>query len=309
MFGLIADQRRKDAAQQAQMQLIQQALANQQAAQQKAEQDKTNAASELDTLRTNATGAAHTDANKYFSDRGLDPTQYGGAIDNRINEILATTAKDDPNIGSYLTGLGADVYGRQTDAVRGKSLHDVNQLFQPEFERSRIADTADDSYINDIVGAQRGKADDYITNLLNRHVITAPGAEGARHNLDEQGARVRTQLNDLGSQTLASGRQGLTDIANRGRQAASTLDLGSVFDPSKFGQEADQSSASFLSGLGDTLKSAVPGNLFDTSGLAASAGVAQGAQNTNFDPRALAGLNIHDDTQAPIDPNKKRGIF
>lgn len=281
----------------------------QQRAAQQAAQDKADAAAKLAALRTSSSGAARTNASQYFTDRGLDPTQYGGAIDSKINEILSSTADDDPNVASYLSNLGESVYGAQTDALRGKSLNAVNTQFQPNFEQGAIADTADDPFISSIDQAQRGSADDFITNLLKRHVITDVGAQTAEKNLDDQGARVRTQLGDLGKGLLSSGRQSLTDIANRGRQTASTLNLGQSFDPNTFKTQADTTASDFLSGLGDSLKSAVPGSLYDTSGLAAIAGAGQGAQNTNFDPRALAGLNIgENDPNSPLS-TKKRAVF
>lgn len=280
------------------------------AAQTKQDQDRATAQAQLDALRSSATDAGRTSALKYFSDQGLDPTQYQGSIDDKINNILSTTAKDDPNVASYLSDIGQGIYGDQTNALQSKSLNAVNNEFQPGFERARISDTADDPYISQIDADQRGTADSYITNLLKRHVITDSGAAGAEKNLDNQNARVQTQLKGLGDSLLSGGRQKLTDIANQGRQTASTLRLGSTFDPSTFGQQADQTTNDFLGGLGDSLKSSVPGNLFDTSGLAAIAGTAQGAQNTNFDPRALAGLNINqDDPNNPTATNKNRGLF
>lgn len=271
-------------------------------------QDLTDSKSKLAALRTSSIGSAHTDANRFFADRGLDPTQYGGAIDDRINSILGTTAEDDPNVGSYFKDIGSDVYGRSLDSARTKAVHGVNDVFTPNFESSRISDTADDPYLAQIDTEQRGNADNYITNLLKRHVITDAGAAGAERNLDSQGARVRTQLGSLGDSMLAGGRQKLTDIANKGRQTAQTLDLGQTFDPSTFGSEADTASSKFLGSLGDSLRSGVSGNLYDTSGLGAIAGAAQGGQNTNFDPRALAGLNISD-TSENGQPIKKRSVF
>lgn len=267
------------------------ALAAQQQA--KADADAKDAA-----LRTTATGNARTDALKYFQDRGIDPTAYGGDIDRKIAEALSTAPAGDANVPAYLTGIGQSVYTNAQDAARAKAGRDVSSVFGPEFDRSRIADTAGSDVTGDIFGKQRTTADDYINNLFKRGVITPTGVAGAEKGLDEQGARVRTQLEGLRTDALSKGRQSLTDIANRGKEAASTLQLGSNFNPSTYGTEADAATSSFLGSLGDTLRSKVSGNLFDTSGLASLAGAAQGAQNTKFDPKALAGSNVGD----PFDP-------
>lgn len=281
------------------------------AAQSQADRDKAEAATRASTLRTNATNSARTDATNYFRDRGLDPTRYSGAIDDRINQVLSSTAEDDPNVGSYLSHLGDTVFSGQQDAQRARAGRDVNAMFAPNFESSRIADTADDPILADINTSQRGTADNYIANLLRRHVINDTGATGARANLDRQGSRVRTQLNDLGRGTIAAGRQSLTDIANRARSDAMNSPLGTTFDASGYGNEATQSANDFTTNIGDAIRARVPGNLYDTSGLAAAAGTSQGAQNLSFDPRALAGIIQPDENQngQATQQGRQRPIF
>lgn len=262
---------------------INQAMA--QEAQAKADADAKNAA-----LRTSASGAARTSASRFFQDRGLDPNQFTGNIDDKINEILNSTAGDDQNIGSYLSNIGQSVYDNQLGATRQKSLRDVNNIFTPDYANSRINDTLDDPILADINTQQRGKADDFVNNLFKRGVINDTGRQGAERNLDEQSSHVMSILNDLGKGTLDTGRQQLTDIANRGRGAASTLDIGQSFDPNAYRTDSDQAFNDFISNLGTSIKGKLPGDLYDTSGLAAVAGGAQGAQNFKFDPNALAGI-------------------
>lgn len=294
------------------MYLMQQRMDEQRRKDEQARLDKKEAEQKasLAALRTNASGAARTSAQNYFSGQGLDPTQYQGDIDAKINEILATTSEDDPNVGSYFTDLGDTIYQNRQNAARSQAGRSVDSLFGPEFERSRIGNTLDDSILADIESGARGKADTYVENLFKRGVINDTGRNAARSNLDEQGAGVRSILNTLGSDSLAAGRQSLSDIANRARTGAQTLRLGNNFDPSTFGGEADSAFNDFLAGLNDSIRSKAPTNLFDTSGLSAIAGAGQGAQNFKFDPRALAGIIDEENPEGdPTQTQKKRVAF
>lgn len=275
-------------------------------AQTRLDAEKAEARTKALALRSNASTAGRNSAQQYFSNLGLDPNEYTPDIDNRISEVLGITAEDDPNVGSYLADLGQQIYSNREGALRTRSGRDVDMMFQPEFERSRIADTADDDILSQINTAERGEADAFVDNLFKRGVITEAGRSGASRNLDDQGSRVRGILDEIGQSVLSGGRQNLTDIANRGRQTAQTLKLGQSFDPSTYGTQADQSSTSFLGGLGDKIKGRITDDLYDTSGLGAIAGAAQGAGNTKFDPNALAG--VISDEEDEDDPLRQRRL-
>lgn len=280
------------------------------AAQAQTDKDKADAAAADQLFRTNASGAAKNSANSYFSNLGLDPSQYSGDIDTKIQEILSLSAPGDKDLGSHLSGLGESIYNTRQNAVQQQALRGVNSTFAPDFERSRISDTSDQPLLNDINTEQRGKADSYINNLFKRGVINQTGVQGAESNLDTQGAKVRTTLDDLGRGVINSGRQSLTDIANRGRANASTLQLGQTFDPSTYGAQADATTNDWLSKLGDNIRSRIPSSLYDTSNLASVAGGAQGAQNLAFDPSALAGKAVPGQTDDdPFAGLAKRAVF
>lgn len=255
--------------------------------------------------RNRIADTSRTSATNYFGSVGLNPADFSGDIDAEINRVLGMTAEDDPNIGSYLDDLGRMIYERREDAGRERAGRDIDMLFSPDFERQRIGDDVDDPILNEILMAERGEADTFVDNLLRRGVITETGRQGAMRNLDTQTARVRSILDEVGGSTLAGGRQNLTNIANRGRSNAQTLRLGQSFDPNSYGSEVDTTATGFLSGLGDRIRSQLDDDLFDTSGLAAIAGAAQGARNTKFDPNALAGIQEEDDEDEESTPNRR----
>jgi len=258
---------------------------------------------ELAALRSGAGTSARGSASRYFEDQGLDPTQYQGSIDDRINEILGSIAPDDPNPGSYFKNVGQDVYNTDETQYRNKNERTLSNLFPTNFETGKISDSLDDPILAGILGEQRGSADNIVNNMLKRGVITDAGKSAASADLDRQSFSVQDRLRELGASTLASGRQGLTDVANRGRQAASTLNLGQSFDPYSYSSDVDKAFNDFIGNLSGSIRAKVPGSLFNTSSLAAIAGAGQGAQNTAFNPAALAGI-IAGQPVNPDDPNK-----
>lgn len=272
-------------------------------------QDKADAETkktELANLRNTVSTGAKDRTSQYLQSMGLDPTQYGSDIDSSIQSILSGINPADENPGSYFQTAPKDIYGDLNRTFQQKNQRSVDQLFTPNYDTSRISSTMDDPIIAQILGEQRGSADQIIQNMLKRGVLTGTGATGAEADLDRQAAGVRTKLNTIGDTVLSGGRQKLTDVANKARTDAGTLNIGQAFDPASYTNNADQVFNDFVASLGDNIKSNVQGNLFQTNGLAAIGGAAQGAGNTAYNPKAAAGI-LDDDQSTTNTP--KESIF
>jgi len=259
---------------------------------------------ELAGLRTNAATAGTSNARQYFQQQGLDPDEYSNDINTTISSILAGINPTDENPAQYFNDAGSRIFNDAQTGYRTKSTRAVDNLLPANFELQRVPWTLDDPYLAGIEEEKFAGADEVIRNMLDRGVINTSGYESAKANLEGQRAGARSRLNEIGTGTLASQQQALRDIANRGRQTASSLALGSQFDPYSYTSEIDQNFGDFLGRLGDTLRGKIPGDLFSTAGLAAVAGRGQGAQNTNFDPAALAGIFGTDDEEDPNAPKE-----
>lgn len=192
---------------------------------------------------------------------------------------------------------------QQREDLRSGATNAIRSFTAPGFENTSVPDTLDDDLAAQVYGEQRGKADQYLQNLLKRGVITDTGAAAGAKNLDEQGARVRTQLSDLGSSLLNAERGKLKGIADQGAQAASTVDIGQTFNPTAFADMLNASLGDFSKNFGDSFRAGVPGDLFDTSALSSIAGGAQGAGNLAFDPNAVSAGVIGSGTSDETDPN------
>jgi hypothetical protein len=186
----------------------------------------------------------------------------------------------------------AAIAAKDPTATRQAALSSINSIFAPEFENTALPDTLGDPLEQAAYTAQRGKADEYINNLLKRGVITDTGYAAASKNLDEQGAKVRTSLDDISKVLLGAQREKVGGIAGRARSAASGLNVGDTFDVNPFASQYNTEVSNFQKGLPDAFNASITGDLFDTKSLASLAGGAQGAGNQPFDPSALAGTNI-----------------
>lgn len=289
-------QKQQQAAQQAEQQAEQQRVARE--AELQKQRDAQNLAAEqarvqrLKDLRIAAADSTRSGVNSYFSERGADPTQYSSQIDQLIQSALTSVDPNSETPSSFLnaTSLGSGLYGDLESARRNDATNQVKARFGDNYGTTKIGDTADDSILGSIEDTQYGSASAIIDNMLKRGVITPTGATAARTTLDAQRPTVHSNLATVGSGALSIGRGKLDDIVNRAMSGASTLSLGGSFNPDAFTNEADTAYNSFMSSLPDTLKNSAPGNLFNTSNLAATAGRSQGAQNTKFDPDALSGI-------------------
>jgi hypothetical protein len=232
----------------------------------------------------------------YLGSQGVDASRHATDVDSTINSILGGISPDDPNPGSFFTDVGKTVQNNIQNAQRSKAGRDLDTTFSPNFETQRLPFTVDDPYIAGIDAEQRSSADDMIKRMLDRGVITTTGYSAAGADLDKQNAGVLSRLNEVGTNLIGGGQQSLRDEANKARTAASTLNIDQPFNANDFSSEADRLTSEFLANLGTNIRARVPGNLFNTNGLGSLAGAAQGAQNTPFDPAALAGV---DDTNKP----------
>lgn len=251
---------------------------------------------ELAGLRTSARGAATGQVGDYFSQQGVDPTQYAGSIESQLNNIASGISPTDENPGAAFTGAGAQIFENLQTGARTKAANALNQYFTPNYEMGRVPFTLDDPYLAGIESEQYSDADKVIKNMLDRGVLTPSGYSSAQADLQSQEAGVKSRLNEIGTGILSGEQQKLRDIANQARQTAGALPLGQSFDPGTYTSQADTSFNDFLSSLGDTIRAQVPGKLFNTAGLAAIGGAGQGAGNTAYNPQAAQGITTDDTT-------------
>lgn len=266
-------------------------------------------AAALNQLRGTTRDAATGNVRQFFTSRGLDPNAYVSDIDSQLNNISNSINPNDPNPGGSYTTAGQDIYNAATASNEAKANASLNQIFNPTYSTDKINQSLTDPITNALFNTQRASADDVVKNMIKRGVLTASGGTAAEADLDRQSAGVRSKLQGFGADAVAGGQQSLDDIINGAHQTASNLQLGQSFDPSSYTGKASDAFDRFVSGLGDNINAKVGnGNLFQTNGLAAIGGTAQGAGNNKYDPLAAAGI-INDDTQPKAPTSSSENVF
>lgn len=261
--------------------------------------------------RAGAITSARDAAIGYYKTRGVDPSGYASNIDQAITQALAGMPPNETDVTKYLKDIGATTYQNDENARRTASVNALNQTFVPSYAETKIPDTFDDPYIANTLKTQRATADEYIQNMLKRRIVNPVGAAAGEKNLDEQTASASTRLGGIGEDLIGSGRDKLRSIGDRGKLDASSVGLGTPFDTGTYTGQADQAFNDFVGTFGDKFKTNLGDSpLFDTSGLAAVAGMGQRPQNLAFDPAALAGDKSQDDsTLGTGTKTKKRLVF
>lgn len=260
----------------------------------KAQEDAANRSRFEGSLNSSYTSAID-DARNYFLQRGLNPDDYTGVI-----QRAATAARNKvPDMasapGTFFENLGATAFDQEQSGQRAQHLRALNSFAGDGFATRRITSDSDDDTLAAILQEQRGSADAYIRNLLDRGVVTSSGYNAAKGDLDNQAYGAKARLTEVGNAELERGRGAVNQIANDAKSRASNYTLGDQFDPYETSGQLDNAFADFFANLGGNLRAAIPTGLFNTSGLANIAGAGMGAQNTVFDPKALAGITDDDD--------------
>ena len=237
----------------------------------------------LDTASTGGRAAF----DKAFTDLGLDPKNYSSDIESRMASILAgipATAND--KFESYFTDAPKNLITDLTTGYRKKA----SDAWDAGFPQTFVPQTADDTFIETILGKQRAPADDIIKNMLARGTINEQGSKAAYADLDKQTVGGRTRLNEIGAGLINTGEADLDTQAAAKRNAYGSLALGAPVDVAGDLAGMNKLAQDFIGTLGTGIEAGLGGNkLFDTGGLGAIAGQAQGAQNAPFDPSGGGG--------------------
>lgn len=190
------------------------------------------------------------------------------------------------------------------------ALQRLNDALGSDVESRYLPDTLDDPFVSSAVSAGRGKADEFINNMLKRGTLTEQGRQSATGLLDAQTAGATKKISDYGAGLLGTDRANITNLINTGRQQASATPEGTEFDPTALVNQIAAAGQGSASSFGDRFASGLPaGDLFDTSGIGGVGGAVTSPQNIQFDPYSQEGGKLNtglDSTSTAAAPKKKR---
>jgi hypothetical protein len=226
--------------------------------------------------------------------------------EQRLAAEAAAKATTQGQIGAAQGSNPVGVYSGPTAEAK------LQSVLPPGFENTLIPSSAADPYVNTAFTGARGKAQEFISNMLSRGTTTDTGASAGLSALDKQDPGVRSRLSDLSTALLAGGRANLRGIANEGYGAAAGQS-GETFDPSPWASRASSTASQFLRDFPGSYTKSVgeAGDLYNTGGLSSAAGAAQGSRNISIDPYAQEGGRLStglgdSSSGAPPPSDKKR---
>ena len=189
------------------------------------------------------------------------------------------------------------------------ALRRLNEALPSGFESTYLPDTLDDPFIASRVASGRGKADEFISNMLRRGTLSEVGRKNAVSLLDAQTPGVTGKLSGFGSNLINADRAKLTDLANTGRATAGQTPFGTDYDPTPLVNQIAAAGSGAAGSFGERFGASIPaGDLYDLSGISGVAGAVSGPQNLSYDPYAQEGgkLTTGLDNQGAPPAKKKR---
>lgn len=264
--------------------------ANRTAERQRQEEETARRRGEFNTARTNAETAFRTRAGARLTARGLDPAQYGNLIDAAITGGRNATPDLDTNPAQYFTdSLLDNAVSRAESDRRANFTQQTNRAFANNFERGLFQDTADDPFIDAILGTQRSEAVRALDLAKGRGSLDQTGYDAALARLGQMEQAGRSTANNLGGAVLQGYRTRVRDVGNRAREAAGSYSLGSDFNLGGYQSELSDLTGNLRRSLEGDINAALAGKqFFDLGDILTRGGSAQGPVNPASLPAFVA---------------------
>jgi hypothetical protein len=213
--------------------------------------------------------------------RGLDPNQFSSVINQGLQTQRMLVPQRDPNPGQYFTDdLIDSILNREQGNRRINYTNQVSSMFTPGDSMTRFADTADDSYITDILNTQRSAAQRSVDMARSRGNLNNTGYQAALTALDDMYKSGLSEAQSIGGGVLSGYRGQLDSVANDARTAANNYSLGTSFDPTTYKSRYDTLAGDLTGRLEGDLRSALGDQeFFDLGTIITRGGNTQGAVN------------------------------
>lgn len=268
---------------------IQAAMDDKKEARAKAEalaKETTDKSKTADRVNSAYTGALNY-GQQQLAGKGIDATDdpfgimalYRASLDNARMSVPEISE----NPSSYFgTSLFDTAYDTARNNQRSKLDDALDEFAGYGFERKAFADTADDPFLDAILGRQKTDALTLLENAKARGQVNDSGFTGAMTDLDNMFTSGLSKANDLGGGVLNGYRTQLTDRAGEYRSNVQNYDFGDRINPDEYKTDLDALTGSLRGRLeGDILNAIGSTNFFDTSKLLATAGNRSGLVNPN----------------------------
>jgi hypothetical protein len=213
--------------------------------------------------------------------------QYADQVSNLYRAALDRARGGAPEIVNdastlFTPTLFDDAYGTVRSTARSGLNKNLDEFMGNGFEYNAFQDTADDDYINSILGDQKTEAQAALDRAKARGQINEVGYATGQKELGNQEIAGRAKANQLGLGVLSNYRKGLGDYNTSQRTRVDNFDLGDSFDVGGVKSRFDQTLGGYKGSMqGDILAALGGQNFFNTDTLVGKAGNASGVTNNS----------------------------
>lgn len=247
----------------------------------RAEQERAEQTATFNANRDNAIAGFRSRSTQRLRDMGLDPDAYASLIENAIVNGRSAIPDRDPNPAQFFTDSLLDTQISRTQGDRRANFtRQAAGAFGDNFETGLFDDTADDPFINAVLGRQRGEATRALDLARQRGSLDQRGYDAAIARLDEMESAGRATGNTLGGGVIQGYREQLRGIGNRARDAAARYTLGGDFNLNSYTNELNSRVGDLRGRLEGDINTALDGqSFFDLGDILTRGGSAQGPVN------------------------------
>lgn len=240
---------------------------------------------------------------------GLDPAAYDARINSELEATRMRIPRGSQGVGQFFNTDFVDALLNEDRAARRQAATARAQRELPNDFTTTFASTADDPFIDAIIGRQSGEARSALERAQRRGTLTEQGFNAGLGRISELERAGRTQAQSLGDAIINRFRSEAGDISKRATERAGSIDLFEPdFDLTPFNTQLGDVRNRFNTNLAGEVENALAGqSFFDIGDIMNRAGATQGAQNV-ANPAELSPAAILAERQRKQREEAQRGI-
>lgn len=228
-----------------------------------------------------ALGITRTGAQERIARLGLDPAAYNDRIERELQATRLRVPQGAQGVGQFFNTDFVDTLLNEDRSARRQAATARAQRELPTDFTNVFSSSADDPFIDAILGRQSGEARAQLERAQRRGNLTDTGFQAGLGRIDELSRAGRTQAQSLGDAVINRYRSEASDVRNRALERAGSVDLFEPdFDLTPFSSQLGDVQNRFNTNLAGEVEGALAGqSFFDIGDILNRAGVTQGAQN------------------------------
>lgn len=239
--------------------------------------------------RNSAYNNARDYGKQQLSRYGLDENDPYGVFSGFTSQLDRNNAQLQDN-QDFSTQLGSSVFDSALSNARMDQRKKLSRQFDngigSNYLEDTFADTADDQYLDGILGEQYNEANTYLTSARDRGQLNNFAYDKAISTLNQDKSKARGELETIGRGVLATSRDNVGKRRDATMSRINAFDFGDTLNVGdEVGRVKSQASTA-LGGLDADIRRAIGGRqFFDPNSIVAKSSASTGV--SNYTPAAV----------------------